>query len=387
MKTAEFQDSPSGHLVPTIGGQMAFVPNSLPPSIPPDRWSEIAEPLASASLAIGELRGIGRTLTNPYLLIAPLQRKEAISSSSIEGTYTSLSELFLFEAGARDENRAPDTREVYNYVRALQTGIAQLKSLPLCLRIIREVHEILLKGVNINRGGNAIAGEFKSSQNWIGAYKIEEARYVPPPPREALGCLDALEKHIQREDKSDANPLVDAALFHYQFEAIHPFPDGNGRVGRILIPLFLMERGMMSQPLLYMSPYFESNKDEYIDRLLEVSRSGDWIPWIIFFLNGIKDSSDRTVSLIQKLQDLSVAYRSRLQKAGRSALLLKIVDLAFERPYFSISALSTALNVTYQATAPHVDTLMKEKIIQQVPNYSHPKMFVAHEIVKLISES
>ena len=371
--------------MPTIDGQAAFVPNPLPGAF--DAGQTVTA-LASASHALGELNGIGRTLENPYLLVTPLQAKEALTSSSMEGTYTTLDDLMLFEAGLDDEGRlAPDTREVRNYSVALRQAIDSLDDLPLCLRTIRNAHATLLAGLQRERGGSIDPGEFRDTQNWIGARAIARARFVPPPPREAKEALYQLESYIQRENRDNLPPLIDAALVHYQFEAIHPFADGNGRVGRILIPIFLMERGVLSRPLLYLSPFFEAHKDEYIDHMYAVSRSGNWVSWIEFFLHGVEQSARRATSTADRLLALRLEYRVRLQKAGRSALLLALVDYVFLRPIFTIPAIAAHLEVTYRAAQKNVEMAASVGVIEEVQNTSHPKYFAARELLNAVNES
>ncbi len=225
MKKEDFANSPSGRLVPTEQGQWAFVPHDLPPA--EIDLTKLAEPLADASRAVGELNGIGRTLPDPYLLIRPLQIREALTSSSMEGTYTTIDDLLLLEAGATESKRAAETREVANYRRALSEAIRSLEEIPLSLRTLCNAHKTLLGGAARNRGANVEAGEFKKYQNFIGGRGgIENARFIPPPRDEALTALDRLEKYIQRDNRLGIPDLIDSALIHYQFETIHPFPDG-----------------------------------------------------------------------------------------------------------------------------------------------------------------
>jgi Fic family protein len=385
MHKSKFAHSPTGELTRTIEDQWAFVPLPLPATFD---ISQTVTELASASHALGELNGIGRTLDNPYLLITPLQAKEALTSSSMEGTYTTLDDLMLFEAGLEDEGRlAPDTREVRNYTVALREAIKSLETLPLCLRTIRNAHATLMSDLKRERGGGATPGELRDGQNWIGAPTIARARFVPPPANEAREALFALESYIQREAKDDIPHLIDAAIVHYQFETIHPFADGNGRVGRILIPIFLMERGVLRSPLLYLSPFFETQKEEYIDRMYEVSRSGDWVGWIRFFLNAVAQSASRATAAADRLFALRSDYRTRLQQAGRSALPLAIVDHLFVRPVFTIPAIVTHLNVTYRAAQMNVETVQGVGIVEEVEGTSHPKFFAARELMRAINES
>ena len=383
MNPDEFSASPSGSLAPTIQGALAFVPNPLPPDL---ALESVIGSLTEAAMRLGELSGVGRTLPNPFLLVRPFQRKEAVASSNIEGTITSLSDLMLLEAGADERGRPPDTREVQNYVHALEHAVDRLTQLPVCLRLIREIHEILLTGVRTHRGAKISPGEFRSDQNWIGGSltQIERARFVPPPPNQVMPTLDALEKFIQSPLDSDLPLLVRLALIHYQFEAIHPFPDGNGRVGRLLIPLILCEQGGLTQPLLYMSTYFERNQDEYVDRLYEVSRSGAWLEWIIFFLRGVSEQSIDTIVRARRLLDLQSAYHDRIPSNRASGNLHRLIDSVFESPYLTIRAAGHRLNVTYAAARNNVEKLVAADILSEVSLGRRPRIFVAHEVFSII---
>lgn len=365
-----FGDEATGALVPTIGGRKAFVPARLPP----DRLNveRFLPALTRATQAVGELKGIGRTVPNPLLLVRPLQRREAVSSSSMEGTYTTLTDLFLFEAGATEAATRGDTREVANYVRALEGAIAALPVLPISSRMIRDAHRVLLSGVSRHRGATIDAGELKRDQNWIGGGgRIDTARFIPAPPAETPQVLDELMAFVHREDR--AAPLVDAALAHYQFEAIHPFADGNGRVGRMLITLMLMDNGTLPQPLLYMSPYLERHKDRYIDLMYAVSRDGAWEEWVAFFLDAVTASAEETIAVVERLQDLQRDYRERFQTARRSALMLRIIDLAFERPVRSVSDFAEALGVTYGGAQNNLRELIAQGVAEEVEG-SYPKL-------------
>ena len=246
--------NPSGTLVSTIQGQKAFIPFALPPQID---LTSIQQTLSEADQKLGELRGIGRYLANPYLLIRPLQRKEAIASSNIEGTYTSLPELLMFESGADEHHKTTDTREVYNYVKSLQAGMDLLEEIPVSNRLIHELHKTLLRGLPRSRTGYYEAGEYRKEQNFIGKSKdVSKSRFNPPPPPTYLDCMRDLETFINMEDMAGLPSLVFIALIHYQFETIHPFPDGNGRVGRILTPLILRARNSHGPAIAVYEPVF-----------------------------------------------------------------------------------------------------------------------------------
>jgi Fic family protein len=381
MEQNGFGSNATGRLVATIGNRKAFVPDPLPPKRLD--LNPIAEQLAKASQAIGELRGIGRSMANPMLLIRPLQRREAVSSSGMEGTYTTLSDLFLFEAGAGDAAKRDDNREVLNYVRALAQAIQQLSDLPISSRLLRNAHGVLLAGVSNHRGASVEAGELKRDQNWIGGSgRIETARFIPPPPKEAADALDDLAKFIYRDERGGIPPLIDAALAHYQFETIHPFADGNGRVGRMLITLMLIQSDTLRQPLLYMSPWLERHKDRYIDLMYDVSRKGEWLPWLSFFLEAVTESAHGTIRVVERLQDLQAKYREQFQTARRSALLPRIVDLAFEQPAMTITDIAEQIGVTYQAASNNVAALVKAGLATEFG--SHPKVIIFEEILEAL---
>lgn len=364
-----FDHQATGTLLPTIGGRKAFVPNALPPAA--IDLNRILPALTRATQAVGELKGIGRSVPNPLLLIRPLQRREAVSSSSMEGTYTTLADLFLFEAGAEDQARG-DAREVANYVRALEDAIDGLARLPISTRLIRDAHRVLLSDVARHRGAAVEAGELKRDQNWIGGSgRIDTARFIPTPPTETPDALDRLFTFVNREDRPA--PLIDAALVHYQFETIHPFADGNGRVGRMLITLMLIENGTLPEPLLYISPYLERHKDRYIDLMYAVSRDGAWEEWIAFFLEAVAASAGETIAVVERLQDLQRTYRERFQTARRSALMLRIIDLAFERPVVRLSGLAEMLGASYPTAANNVGELIAQGVAEEVGG-TYPKL-------------
>src|SRR6185369_1187578 len=288
--TSQNAVAPAGRWVKTLEGYRAFHPNPLPP---PLKWTPtLVSALSSAAMALGRLAGEGRRLPNPHVLIRPFVRREAVYSSRIEGTQSTLGELLAAEAGAAVERSPADLREVGNYVVALEYGIKRLEKRPLSLRLVRELHEKLMHGV---RGNHATPGEFRRSQNWIGrpGCTLAEASFVPPPPDALMEHLGAWEKFLH--DRT-LPPLVHAALMHCQFQTIHPFLDGNGRVGRLLITLELCERGVLPSPLLYLSAFFEATRRDYYDGLRSVGERGEWEAWLEYFLNGVARQSEDALS-------------------------------------------------------------------------------------------
>jgi Fic family protein len=377
MNAGDFVDEKSGRLVPTIQGQQAFVPAPLPPKYD---LAKVAMPLGEALQALGELKGACRRLPNPYMLVRPLQRNEALTSSAMEGTFTTDSHLLLAEAGLEADSDE-STQEVVNYLRALNTSLMNLSKLPLSHRVIKQAHEILLSGLGAGRGANKRPGEYKRDQNWIGGRTIEAARFVPPPPAETQICMDDLEKYLNREAApSSMSALIDLALVHYQIETIHPFADGNGRVGRMLISLMAVHNGMLDMPILYISPVMEKVKDEYIDRMYNVSTKGDWESWIAFFCERVCESCKETIPAIDRIITLQQAYREKAAAASRSSNPLILIDHLFERPVVSVSDAATKLSVTYAAAKATIDKLVELEILEEFVGV-YPKVFYSPSIV------
>jgi Fic family protein len=370
----------AGRVVRAAEGYWAFVPAPLPPALEYDRETVLL--LSQADAALSELSGLGRHLPNPHLLITPYIRREAVLSSKIEGTKTNLAELLLDEIDPRAVGQdADDVREVRNYVRALERGLRQLKKLPLSLRLVREIHRELMQGV---RGEHATPGEFRRSQNWIGpaGSTPETATYVPPPPQQMTEALADWERFLNLRD--ELPDLVQCALMHEQFEAIHPFLDGNGRVGRLLITLFLIERGRLSQPLLYLSAYFEGHRQEYYDRLQAVCMVGDWMGWVRFFVRGVKEISDEAVARAGKLMDLRERYRRRLKEHAKSIALL---DRLFQNPYITVARAAKILKATNPTARQAVKRLVDVGMLEETTGRSWGRMFLARPILHAIEHT
>lgn len=381
MNPEEFRNSPSGRVVPTIAGQSAFLPNSLPPRLD---FAPLAMPLAQAMQAIGELNAAGRSFANPSLVIRPLQRQEALLSSSMEGTYTTADALALAEAeGERYVDAS--TIEVRNYIRAFEMADRLRAELPISNRLIKETHRVLLTRTTTERGANKRPGEFKDKQNFIGGRnrQIENARFVPPPPAEAEEAMAALERYINREDRNGIPPIIDAGLMHYQFETIHPFADGNGRVGRILIPIFLMQEKVLENPLLYLSPAVEGRKDDYVDLMLNVSRAGNWTEWLLFFLEMVIRSCQSASATLIALQNLRDDFHQRIKEDRSSTRFMTIVDELFVTPVISIPQVVKTLSVTYPAAKYAVERLRAFGILEELENTSNPKLFICWPVVDL----
>ena len=364
-------------MVVCTGGYRAYVPDPLPP---PLSWDQpLAVTLSEADRAVGRLAGEGRRLPNPHLLIRPFVRKEAVLSSRIEGTQATLGELLAAEAGVAVDRSPEDLREVGNYVVALEYGLERLDTLPISLRLVRELHERLMRGV---RGDVATPGEFRRSQNWIGptGCTLNDATYVPPPPTELMSCLDALERFLHDDS---VPPLVHAALVHSQFEAIHPFLDGNGRVGRLLITLLLVSRDIIPSPLLYLSAYFEASRDEYYARLLGVTERGEWDEWLTYFLRGVVKQSEDAVDRIQRIDDLFVRWRHELA-TGRSRFPERVLDLFIENPFWTVSSLASRLDVAYTTAQRAVDRLESLGIVSRVGEARRNRVYCAVDVLKVL---
>jgi Fic family protein len=379
MQPSDFTEKAPGRPIRTAQDYWAFVPQPLPPALEID-W-DLANTLSEADRSLSELSGVARALPNPHLLIAPFVRREAVLSSRIEGTQAGFSDLLFFEAAPSAKPPIEDVKEVANYVSALEHGLARLKDLPVSLRLIREMHERLMHGV---RGDSMTPGEFRRSQNWIGApgCTLADAAFVPPPVAEMTQALSDFEKYLH--EPPVLPPLVRLALIHYQFEAIHPFVDGNGRIGRLLITLLLCVEGLLPQPLLYLSAFFERHRQEYYRLLMAVSQSGSWRPWIAYFLRGIADQSSDAVKRANLLLSLRQRYREKMQSARSSALLLQMVDDLFSTPALDVSSASKRLNVTPRAAQLNVDKLIKSGILKEATGRRRNRIFVAAEIIDII---
>ncbi len=377
MDTDLFKNSPSGKLVRATGGYWAFVPNPLPPRL---EWDDALVSLVSrADIALGTLSGLGETLPNPHLLIYPFIRREAVLSSRIEGTQSSLSDLLLFEATQVERQR--DVKEVQNYVRAMEYGLKRLNELPLSLRFIRELHGILMEGV---RGEHATPGEFRQSQNWIGpaGATLNEATFVPPPLTEMLENLDQLEKFLHAEN--ELPPLVQTAMVHYQFETIHPFLDGNGRIGRLLITLFLCQKNVLSRPLLYLSAFFEKHRQEYYELLLKVSSTGAWRDWIGFFLQAVAEQSGDAVSRYRRLLELLRSYSQIAREKHLPPTAGQLVELIFMKPVLNAKTAQEFLKVSYPSAQNAISSLEEAGILTEITGRKRNKAYSAKEILKAL---
>lgn len=379
MQPQDFSERRSGRLLKHERGYWAFLPNLLPPDLSLT-W-ELAGELSAADRGVSELAGIGRTLPNAYLLIRPFMHREAVLSSRIEGTQASLSDLYFFEAASVLPSPQSDVREVRNYVLAMEHGLQRLKDLPVSLRLLREVHEKLMEGI---AGDHLTPGEFRRSQNWIGpaGCTLNDATFVPPPHEDLMSSLGELEKFWHAP--SPLPLLIRLAMIHYQFEAIHPFLDGNGRIGRLLLTLLLVSENVLPQPMLYLSAYFEKNRDEYYRRLLAVSQDGQWSEWISFFLRGVAEQSRDAVQRSEKLLGVWKRYRQQFQTVRSSASLLKLIEQLFHLPYLTVGLAKSILGVTFRSASLNVEKLVAGGILEELPGRKYGRIFRAREILELL---
>lgn len=378
MKATDYHNPLAGRIVRSVDGYDAFLPAPLPPTI--DYDADLVLTLSRADAALSELSGLGRHLPNPHLLISPYVRREAVSSSRIEGTRTSLSELLLDEVedGLGRGDSDDDRREVRNYVSALEYGISRLSDRPLSLNLVRDMHRILLAGV---RGGHGTPGEFRREQNWIGApgSTPKTAEYVPPPPEYLMDVLTDWERFIHTHDLMP--DLIQCAIMHEQFEAIHPFIDGNGRLGRLLITLFLIERQRLSQPLLYLSAYIESNREAYYNHLQRVRTHGDWTSWLKYFLHGVIVTARAGVQQAGELMDLRETYRERLRGPARALALL---DELFINPFTTVARAAEQLGTSKPTATQAINLLRDNGMLDEITGRSWGRIFLARPILDAI---
>ena len=379
MQPEDFSELRSGRLLKHARDYWAYIPHPLPPSLSLT-W-ELAGELSSADRGVSELAGIGRTLPNPYLLIRPFMHREAVLSSRIEGTQASLSDLYFFEAANVPPSPHSDVLEVRNYVIALEYGLQRMKDFPLSLRLIREVHEKLMQGV---AGEHVTPGEFRRSQNWIGppGCALNDATFVPLPTEDLMPALGELEKFWHAP--SPLPILIRLALIHYQFEAIHPFLDGNGRIGRLLLTLILVAENVLPQPMLYLSAYFERHREEYYRRLLAVSQHGRWIEWISIFLKGVADQSRDAVQRSEAMLNVWKRYRQQFQTVRSSASALMLIDHLFDMPYLTVGSAQKILNVTFRAASLNIAKLIEGGILEELPGRKYGRVFRAKEVIEVL---
>jgi len=361
------------------GSYSAFVPAPLPPEL---NWTpRLISALSDADRLVGRLAGEGGRLPNPHILIRPFVRREAVLSSKIEGTQATLGELLAAEAGATVDRSPDDLREVGNYVVALEHGISRLKKLPICVRLTRELHEKLMTGV---RGHQADPGQFRKTQNWIGrpGSTIATASYIPPSPGEVEPCLAAWESFL---NESRLPPLVTIALAHYQFEAIHPFLDGNGRVGRLLITLFLIERQILPTPLLYLSAFFEASRRDYYDGLRGVSERGAWNDWLEYFLLGVGRMSEDALNRAMRINGLLAEWQKKVSGES-SSNPLRVVELLGANPFITTKGVADRLRIAFTTAQRAIERLERTRIVKQIGEARRDRVYCASALLDILEE-
>ncbi len=385
MNSRSNKETRAGHYIKQSGGFYAFIPNKLPPDPPividEDMWSLLSQ----ADRALGRLDGTTETLPNPDLFVLMYVRKEAVLSSQIEGTQASLMDVLEYEAKALRAGKAGDVEEVINYVSAMNYGLDRLKDLPVSLRLIREIHEKLLSGV---RGGERNAGQFRTSQNWIGSagVPISEASFVPPPPHEMASSLDNLEKFIH--GKNPMPLFVKIGLTHAQFETIHPFLDGNGRVGRLLITFLLCERGALKRPLLYLSHYFKGYRTDYYDRLQAIRDKGDWESWLKFFLRGVFEVSEEATNTARDIVRLREEHRLMITDkfGGAVGNAITLLENLYWSPIISINHVAKVTNLAYANANKLVGKFMQMNLLREITGRKRDRRFAYGPYLRLLSD-
>lgn len=364
----------AGCLVTNLSGEMAyqsFRPNPLPPEPPVEMSNELIAKLIDANRRLATLDGLSSRIPNMDLFVSMYVRKEALLSSQIEGTQCTLDDILNPFA---EENTNLNVSDVVNYIRAEEYAINRLQTLPLCNRLIKETHAVLMEGV---RGQEKNPGEFRYSQNWIGGQgsTLRNARYIPPNPEDMVDAMSDLEKYMNGEDSLD--PLIQAALIHYQFETTHPFLDGNGRVGRLLITLFLMEKKILSAPSLYISYFLKMNRVEYYDRMTQVRKTGDYEQWVLFFLQALSDSAEDAIQAIDRLTEIhnrNVQKFNSMTKRQQTNAINFLIYLE-KTPIIDIQKTATALNLSYNTVAKNVASFVDNGILQQTEKSGRAKIY------------
>ena len=364
----------AGCFITNLSGEMAyqsFRPNPLPPKPPIEMSNEMIAKLVDANRKLATLDGLSSRIPNMDLFVSMYVRKEALLSSQIEGTQCTLDDILNPFA---EENTNLNVSDVVNYIRAEEFAINRLQTLPLCNRLIKETHAVLMEGV---RGQEKNPGEFRYSQNWIGGQgsTLRNARYIPPNPEDMINAMSDLEKYMNGEDSLD--PLIQAALIHYQFETTHPFLDGNGRVGRLLITLFLMEKEILSTPSLYISYFLKMNRIEYYDRMTQVRKTGDYEQWVLFFLQALSDSAEDAIQTIDRLTEIhnwNVQKFNSMTKRQQTNAINFLIYLE-KNPIIDIQKTAAALNLSYNTVAKSVALFVDNGILQQTEKSGRSKIY------------
>ena len=372
----------AGELRTNLTGELryqSFLPRPLPPSPPIELDEDCVKLLSKANRSIGILEGVSRQVANVELFVTMYVRKEALLSSQIEGTQATLDDILDPNI---EENTNQNVADVVNYIKASHYASARLKELPICTRLLKGIHEILMQNVRV---GEKSPGEFRNSQNWIGpaGSTLEDAKYIPPNCEDMIEAMADLEKYINSEDELD--PLIKIALIHYQVETIHPFLDGNGRIGRLLIAIFLIEKKLLSHETLYISYFLKRNRIEYYDRLTEVRAKGNFEQWIKFFLLATYESAQDAINTIDELISLHDRNNKVVQKTGKAAkTVMKVFDYLEVSPIIDIKKTSIELNFSFNAVSNAVNKLVELDILRQTENVRRSRVFAYEDYLRIL---
>ena len=369
--------------MPQSSGYSAFVPAPLPPEPPLELDLDTITLLSEADRALGRLDGMVKTVPDPDFFVAMYVRREAVLSSQIEGTQSTLEDLLAVELEPAARTVPDDVEEIVNYVSAMNHGLKRLDELPLSLRLIREIHRTLLRG---GRGAHATPGEFRTTQNWIGpaGSTLANATFVPPPPPEMNEALFAFENHLHAEGALPM--LVDIGLAHAQFESIHPFLDGNGRVGRLLITFMLVQREALRSPLLYLSLYFKTHRAEYYERLTAIRERGDWEGWIRFFLRGVASTAREAAETAEQIFDLREHHRSQVVERQMGQNALRLISLLFARPVVNVKLVQTELGVAWATANKLLGQLEEVGVVREITGQKRSRVFRYDPYLDLFNE-
>ncbi|MGA7672881.1 MAG: Fic family protein [Nitrolancea sp.] len=373
----------AGHYLKQSAGFRAFVPADLPPEPPVEIDLSAISLLSRADQALGRLDGVAQTLPNPDLFVAMYVRREAVYSSQIEGTQSTLDDVLEYELDSAGRELPRDVEEVVNYVRAMNYGVDRLRALPLSLRLIREIHSELMQDV---RGADRSPGEFRTSQNWIGpaGTPLTQATFVPPPVSDMHRALDNLERFLHEE--RELPDLIVCGLAHAQFETIHPFLDGNGRVGRLLITFLLCHRGVLQRPLLYLSYFLKRNRAEYYDRLMAIRENGDWEGWLRFFLRGVSQTADEATNMARAMVLLREEHRTRIQEHHLGDNGHAFLDLLYARPIINVRFISQELGISFTTASKLVNQFLKLDLLDEMTGAQRNRRFRFRPYLALFAE-
>lgn len=383
---SEAKKGRAGRYIRQAAGYRAFIPENLSSDLQINFDSDLRALLSQSDRALGRLDGSIQTLPNPDLFVFMYVRKEAVLSSQIEGTQASLNDLIKAEADVFDANRPSDVSEVINYVAAMNYGLSRLRDIPLSRRLIQEIHERLLKGV---RGNKMMPGELRRSQNWIGpaGSTLADATFIPPPYQVAEDALGELEKFLHADDSMPA--LVKIGLAHAQFETIHPFLDGNGRMGRLLITFFLCTNGLLQKPVLYLSHYLKQHRDEYYDRLQKIRDNGDWEGWLKFFLRGVRDVADQATDTAKRIVALRETHWQLIAKqfGNHSGKAMRLLESLYEHPVTTVNAAKELLGISFPNANVVIGKFVEHQMLVEATGNARNRVFLYRPYTELFAST